>query len=236
MKSLDEQNHYDILEISRDAAPEEVERAYRIAKAAYAEESLALYSLFDTADAAVIRDRIECAYEVLCSFEARSAYDDEVPADELSERDPDVRPSSVRRSTLSVESMTALAFDSDREAAPPSATVAELPAAIDVFEDLHAEVEEEEQDFDGAGLRRARMRRGIELEQIAAVTKVSRTCLQHIEDERYGELPAAVYVRGFVSAYARAIGLDTKRVATGYMARLEESRDAPRRSGLLGRK
>jgi hypothetical protein len=43
-------------------------------------------------------------------------------------------------------------------------------------------------------------------------------------------------VRGFVTAYARAIGLDPKRVASGYMARLEEARNSPRRTGLLGRK
>jgi flagellar biosynthesis protein FlhG len=233
VKALDQQSHYQILEITRDAAPEEVERAYRIAKAAYAEESLALYSLFDASDAAVIRDRIERAYEVLSNFDARQAYDEESPADEWSEHEVRVPASSVRRSTLTVESMTALAVDSDRDAAT---TVAELPAAIDVFEDLHAEVEEEQQEFDGAGLRRARVRRGIELEQIAALTKVSRSCLQRIEDEQYQDLPASVYVRGFVTAYARAIGLDPKRVAKGYMARLEEARNAPRRPGRLGRK
>ena len=60
--------------------------------------------------------------------------------------------------------------------------------------------------------------------------------MQHIEDECYEELPASVYVRGFVTAYARAIGLDPQRVAKGYMARFEEARSEPRRAGLLGRK
>jgi flagellar biosynthesis protein FlhG len=130
--------------------------------------------------------------------------------------------------------MTALAVDSDC-AARPAPVSAELSANIDVFEDLHAEVEEEEQEFDGAGLRRARLRRGIEIEQIAALTKVSNSCLRHIEEERYEDLPASVYVRGFVTAYARAIGIDPKRVAKGYMTRLEEARNPPR-SSLLGRK
>jgi flagellar biosynthesis protein FlhG len=235
MKALDHQTHYEVLEIPHNAAIEEVERAYRIAKSAYAEESLALYSVFDSSDAAVIRDRVELAYEVLSNFDARHAYDEQVVPDDVLRADEGGRTHPVRRSTLSVESMTSLAFDSDR-ADSPQTTTAELPAAVDVFEDLHAEVEEGEQEFDGAGLRRARMRRGIELVQIATLTKVTSTCLQYIEDECYEELPASVYVRGFVTAYARAIGLDPKRVASGYMARLEEARNSPRRTGLLGRK
>jgi len=235
MKALDHQTHYEVLEISRHAAPDEVERAYRIAKAAYAEESLALYSVFDASDAAVIRDRVECAYEVLSDLDARHAYDEKMGPDEEGKAEAGAQAPSVRRSSLTVESMTSLAFDSDRVDSPQMST-AELPVAVDVFEDLHAEVEEGEQEFDGAGLRRARMRRGIELVQIATLTKVSRVCLQYIENESYEELPASVYVRGFVTAYARAIGLDPKRVAKGYMTRLEEARNGPRRSGLLGRK
>ena len=155
MKALDHQTHYEVLEISYDAALEDVERAYRIAKAAYAEESLALYSVFDGTDAAVIRERVERAYEVLSDFDARHAYDEHVVPDEARQAGAEGETHSVRRNTLTVESMTALAFDADR-ADSSQPTTAELPAAVDVFEDLHAEVEEGEQDFDGAGLRRAR--------------------------------------------------------------------------------
>ena len=76
----------------------------------------------------------------------------------------------------------------------------------------------------------------IELAQIATLTKVGKACLQCIEDECYEDLPASVYVRGFVTAYARAIGLDPERVARGYMTRLEKARNSPRRAGLRGRK
>ena len=36
MKPLGEQTHYEVLEISRDASAAEIDRAYRLAQAAYA--------------------------------------------------------------------------------------------------------------------------------------------------------------------------------------------------------
>jgi cytoskeletal protein RodZ len=52
--------------------------------------------------------------------------------------------------------------------------------------------------------------------------------MQALEDESFELLPAAVYVRGFLTAYARTVGLDPARVAASYMPRLET---ASRRKG-----
>jgi cytoskeletal protein RodZ len=60
--------------------------------------------------------------------------------------------------------------------------------------------------------------------------------LQAIEDEAFDTLPAAVYARGFVAAYARAIGLDPNRVVESYMPRFEAARKGKGRGGLLGRR
>jgi len=71
-------------------------------------------------------------------------------------------------------------------------------------------------------LRRARLRRGIDLEKIAEVTKINPTYLRFIEQEQFEELPAAVYVRGFVVSFARCIGLNASQVTDGYMVRYRE--------------
>jgi len=84
--------------------------------------------------------------------------------------------------------------------------------------------------YDGARLRRARMRRGLELDQIAQVTKINPTYLRFLEEERFDDLPAAVYVRGFVAAYARCCGLDLGAVVPSYMERFETARIARKRS------
>jgi flagellar biosynthesis protein FlhG len=107
----------------------------------------------------------------------------------------------------------------------PSRAAADV-APLEEFDAL----EEELEDFDGPRLRRSRMRRGIEIEQIAAITKINPSYLRFLEEERFGELPAPVYVRGFVSAYASSVGLDAKRVAAGYMKRFEANRRIPKRA------
>jgi flagellar biosynthesis protein FlhG len=61
----------------------------------------------------------------------------------------------------------------------------------------------------------------VEIDQIAVTTKINPTYLRFIEEEKFQDLPAPVYVRGFVGAYARCIGLDPERVVSGYMKRLE---------------
>ncbi|NQZ99537.1 MAG: helix-turn-helix domain-containing protein [Myxococcales bacterium] len=102
--------------------------------------------------------------------------------------------------------------------APPQGS--EAPAMAPGFEDL----DEESGEFDGPRLRRTRLRRGIEIDNIASITKINPLYLRFIEDERFLDLPAAVYVRGFVCEFARCLGLDPQRVAVSFMRRFEESR------------
>jgi len=89
-------------------------------------------------------------------------------------------------------------------------------------------------EYDGPRLRRTRLFRGYEIDQIADVTKVSGMHLRNIEDENFADLPADVYVRGFVTAYAKTIGLDPVLVVPSYMTRLQESRQKNSRSRFLG--
>ena len=75
MRALEEQDHYEILEIPRGASPGAVERAYRLARTTFADDSLALYSVVDPRDAESIRQRVEEAYRVLSDPAARHEYD-----------------------------------------------------------------------------------------------------------------------------------------------------------------
>jgi flagellar biosynthesis protein FlhG len=208
VKALAEQDHYEILEVTRDADPAEIERAYRMAQAAYANDSLALYSVFGDADGETLRHRIELAFQVLSDAERRRAYDFALDGDGAA---PAPAP---------------LAFELDREPAARE-PIAAPHLALEAFEDL--EPEEHGPDFDGSRLRRARLRRGIELDQIASVTKINPTYLRFLEEERFDDLPAPVYVRGFVGAYARCVGLDLRAVVPSYMARFDAGRSARKR-------
>jgi flagellar biosynthesis protein FlhG len=72
----------------------------------------------------------------------------------------------------------------------------------------------------GADLRKFREARGVTLARIAADSKVGTRTFEDIEADRYDRLPAPVYVRGFIQEYARAVGLDPKKTAESFLARL----------------
>jgi curved DNA-binding protein CbpA len=199
MKTLAEMSHYEVLEVGPDAGPDELERAYRLARATYAEDSLAVYSIFGEEDSSALRERIELAYRVLADTQERTVYDTSLGS-EVARED---------------EIKIALDLAVEDEAVPhaPPEIMREV-TEFDAFD------EDDESRIDGAWLRRFRLRVGVEIERIAAITKINPTYLRFIEDEKFEDLPAPVYVRGFVSAYARCIGLDPERVVSGYMERL----------------
>jgi hypothetical protein len=213
MKSLAELDHYEVLEIPRDARSEEVERAYRLVRSAYADDSVAAYSLFEGQDAEALRERIDMAYRVLSNAELRHHYDVSLEG-ELNAVQP------------------ALAFEPhdepDSRAAPRPAADSPLPGFDEV------EPEGEESVWDGARLRRARLLRGLELDQVSQVTKINTKYLTCLEEERFEELPAPVYVRGFVMAYARCLRLDGAQVAASYMQRCEAQQGSRHRGRRLG--
>jgi flagellar biosynthesis protein FlhG len=77
-------------------------------------------------------------------------------------------------------------------------------------------------DFSGAILKKVRESQGVSLAEISDRTRISRTYLEAIEEESPGDLPAAVYVRGFVTELAKYLRLDPAQVQSTYMRRLRE--------------
>jgi hypothetical protein len=78
VKRLSDQTLYEILEVSVDAAPEEIERAHARAAALYGPSSLATYSLVSTDEAQLLNSRIEEARTVLLDGDARARYDERI--------------------------------------------------------------------------------------------------------------------------------------------------------------
>lgn len=73
----------------------------------------------------------------------------------------------------------------------------------------------------GAALRDAREQRGLSLDQLAQTTKIRVTTLQAIETNRKEKLPEAIFLRGFVRAYAREVGLDPEDTVRQYLGQFE---------------
>ncbi len=73
----------------------------------------------------------------------------------------------------------------------------------------------------GETLRRARLKRNLELNRIADELKISSSMLKAIEDERFDKLPGGVFARSFVRQYARFLQVDENEIM-GELARVLE--------------
>jgi hypothetical protein len=74
----------------------------------------------------------------------------------------------------------------------------------------------------GEDLRMERLSRGIALDQITAITKISQRHLVALEQEKFRLLPGGILNKGIVRGYAGALGLDqhdwTERFLRAYAA------------------
>jgi cytoskeletal protein RodZ len=68
----------------------------------------------------------------------------------------------------------------------------------------------------GSYLRRERELRGIALDEIADTTRIPVRQLERLEEGRIAELPGEVFVKGYLKAYARAVGLKQDDVLSRY--------------------
>lgn len=71
-----------------------------------------------------------------------------------------------------------------------------------------------EQEYGGVGrdLRRARLACGQEVTGAAQALRINSGHLTALEEGRFGDLPAAVYVRGYIRAYAAYLNLDAEEM------------------------
>ena len=69
-----------------------------------------------------------------------------------------------------------------------------------------------DRDTFGPRLRSERERRGISLETIASVTKVSADLWEGLERNDFSRWPNGIFARAFVRDYARAVGIDADEV------------------------
>jgi flagellar biosynthesis protein FlhG len=189
----EEQTYYEILETEPGVSDEEVRRAYRTIKDIYASGSLVISGLYEEHELAELHARVNAAHDTLFSPERRRAYDLALPEADLAR--------AVRA-----------AAQAGRRAPAPPGPAEERPDPADPGLEPGVEVT-------GAVLRKLRETRGIDLGEIAQRSKISERYLRAIEEEQFSEMPAAVYVRGYVMEYARALRLDAPRVAESYLAR-----------------
>ncbi len=201
-------SHYELLEVPPTASFEDIRRANRRIRDIYGTESIAISGLYDPASLEAVHRRLDLAYTSLMDAAKRKEYDMELF--------PDGVPMPV--------SLPPHAIGGEVLPPRPSAKVDDPAtlAARPPMPDISAHTE-----FTGPLLRQIREAIGIELREIAERSKIGMAYLAALEAEVFAKLPAAVYVRGFLSEYARALGLDGERVKQTYLARFKAARPSP---------
>ncbi|MEZ5742358.1 MAG: DUF4115 domain-containing protein [Sphingomonadaceae bacterium] len=75
----------------------------------------------------------------------------------------------------------------------------------------------------GTQLRNARKAAGLSLEEVAARTKIGERQLEAIEADNFENLAGKTYAIGFSRTYARAVGLDDKKIADAVRTQLADA-------------
>jgi cytoskeletal protein RodZ len=70
----------------------------------------------------------------------------------------------------------------------------------------------------GKYLRMRREARAMSVEEIARATRIPVASIERLENDHFDDLPGEVFVRGFLRAYARAVGLPVEDVLAMYTA------------------
>lgn len=221
-----DKNYYEILEVSSTSSPEDVHQGYLRAKNAYSQDSLALYSLMSKEECENILQLIDEAYTIISDPHKRRQYD------EARGINQDLSDSFRQQSRLASVGFTKDGSDHKigqvgESVKPQSMTkiVAQKKFQLDykVNQEFETEIEQTTE-FSGEFLRRVREYKGVDINRMSEMTKVSKTYIKNIEDEDTTRLPAIVYVRGFVYQYAKCLKLNPDLVATSYTYRLKNQK------------
>lgn len=207
-RRLNDQNYYQVLEVSYDASSEEIQSAYETARDIYSHDALVSGSILSEHERRRTFDRIAEAYQTLIAEESRRLYDRKLGLPETSR--------NARRQKTGARAPEPRTADAATEPIKPSpsrgTSARRCPIQLSPSEEAT-----------GAFLRQAREALGLELATISEETKIGRAMLEYIEDERLDRLPAPVYLRNFTRQIARCLGLDEERVSSTYLERIRRA-------------
>ncbi|WP_413943664.1 helix-turn-helix domain-containing protein [Bdellovibrio sp. HCB-162] len=199
MEATSRYNYYEILELTANAPQHEVTTAYERARATYSGENPAIYTIFSEQEARQLLVLIEEAYQVLGNKILRNIYDQRL----LSGR----------------SSLNDLTYESILEASKqvfPEPKVEKPAAAYKKDEAFEKEIASRE-NWDGAFLKKVREYKQLSTQRLSEITKINSYYVTAVENMDPANLPAVVFVRGYVVQIAKALGLDDKKVADSYM-------------------
>ena len=214
MKTFESDNFYAILQATPNAGKDEIRHAYRKALALYDEESVATYALFSDEQRKRLLAAIENAFETLIDDDRRAAYDQML-----------IDTGTLNAAAFSNRARRALAERSSADSTSREENldrwVSKKAAEPEVRQRIEAILAEPQ--LSGPQLKALRNAYGIELSEIYTLTRINRDIMTAIEEDRFEDLPATVYVKQFLKSIARILQIDAARVVESYLNAMDAS-------------
>lgn len=201
-------NFYEVLELNSNSAQHEVSKAYERAKSTYSGENPAIYTIFTDGEARELLSLIEEAYSILGNKTLRNIYDQRLLGNTKT------NPEDLTYD--SILSASKLIFNE-----PKNET---KKISFEKNESFEKEISDNH-NWTGPFLKKIREYKGISIEKLSEIIKVNPYYIKAIELEDAANLPAAVFVRGYVSQIAKELGLVPKLVADSYMNNFKKNKN-----------
>jgi flagellar biosynthesis protein FlhG len=189
-----DENLYEALEVDRGASEEEIRKAYRRMKEVFSGGSIATRGFVPPAEIRRVLARCEEAYETLVDANLRRPYDRQL----LEATGASPEPAAASGGPIDPPGGKG---DGGRELVVVGGT-----------------------EFSGALLREIRRQRGIERDDVAAVTRIGTAYVRAIEDDDFDALPEEVFLKGYLRQIARVLGLAERDVVETYLRRYRAGR------------
>ena len=210
MQKFEELNYYEIFEIPINASAFEIRQAYKEALSTYGDGSTISYSFFTEEESKEILDRVEKAFSTLMDQEKRALYN------KMLVREKKIDPSSLTKKRQKVP--TPLFSSKTPGGAALSKTIKKRIKDKDLKKTKEAILSKDM--ISGDDLKQLRQTVGIKIEDLFEVTRITASILEAIENDNFGTLPATVYLKNFLKAYAKLFEVDPKKIIDGYLKNL----------------
>jgi DnaJ-class molecular chaperone len=212
VKTVEDLNFYELLEVASDASPFEVHQAYKEMYQLYHDDSLASYSFFSREEREEILAKLDEAYSTLMDEKSRSRYDQLLIENGILQKEMQYQRNKKKLGIIPdakrPRSNTALRTRDRLKPIVSSNSTIQQILTHDVLS--------------GEDLKKIRDELGISLEEISEIVKVRMVYLQAIEDDQFEKTPSKIFLKGFLRAYAQCIGLDADIVASRYLKRMPD--------------